>query len=782
MWCWTASPLLQPWNSYAYFRLSIDLPDRPTAAIVRISADSRYTLFVNGLRIHQGPARSFPHQQSYDTLDLADFLTAGPNSICAIVHQFGVPTAQSVYRDASGFLLDGLVETNAGSFPLHTPGQWLCRDATGWRKNVARLSPQLGFQEHFDADADEADWLLPSFDPDLATWKPPVTIAPVGGHPWTAMRARQAPLLGDEIVSFSSIVGQFSGENARGYKVAEDVFHLLLQETRKKAKPAFEDPDALLRDDDKASTLPPPPDGHFHLAVFDLGAVRTAHLILEIAQAAGDEIIDLLYLEELDKNSGPVVAAGKNAPGDRYRCRPGVQRWEAFCPKGFRYVALVFRNVEAPLKIRHVGARVIQTSVDASGSFECSDERLNAIYQAGVKTLAACMTDAYLDSPAHSQAQLWSDARQQFRAGVYVFEDIALLERGIVQIGQSQAADGSLHSHPPSDDPHGRSFDSMFAWIGTLWEHYFHTARKELLLACRPALDQLLVFLSGYERREGLLGELGGFAAFAQTAALYRNDFSAPLNLLYLQSLRWAGGIYEVLDLEMESIRTTSKADALAASIDKHFWDAKAKLWKDGFDAASGAPIDQASVYTNALALLLRLHPEAKPSLARDVILKAMNARRGKTIVPSPALAYCALDSVIESNLRSEAIDVIRAKWGAMLDRGATTLWEEWEGSTGSRCRGAAASPVYVLPQQILGVTPVTIGWSRVRIAPLVGALEFARGTIPSPRGPIRVEWEKAGEDQLAVRVELPEGTQGEFAGPLGETRLLESGASEFHT
>ena len=69
-----------------------------------------------------------------------------------------------------------------------------------------------------------------------------------------------------------------------------------------------------------------------------------------------------------------------------------------------------------------------------------------------------------------------------------------------------------------------------------------------------------------------------------------------------------------------------------------------------------------------------------------------------------------------------------------------------------------------------------------MRIAPLIGNLEFARGAVPSPHGTIRVEWEKVGEDQLAVRVELPEGIDGEFVGPLGETRELESGASEFHT
>src|SRR3954465_2014448 len=98
-WCWTRKHVSRPWNSYAYFRRSIELPARPRSAVIRISADARYTIFVNGKRIHLGPARSFPQFQSYGAVELADFLDAGPNAICAIVHQFGVPTFQSIYRD-----------------------------------------------------------------------------------------------------------------------------------------------------------------------------------------------------------------------------------------------------------------------------------------------------------------------------------------------------------------------------------------------------------------------------------------------------------------------------------------------------------------------------------------------------------------------------------------------------------------------------------------------------------------------------------------------------------
>jgi hypothetical protein len=757
-WCWTTPRVLRPWNTYAFFRRTVDLPDRPTSAVVRVSADARYTLFVNGRRVHHGPARSFPHAQSYDTLDLADFLTGGLNSICAIVHQFGVPTAQSVYRDASGFLLDGVVETHAGTFRIHTSDGWLCRRAAGWRQHVARFSADQGFQEHFDADADPADWTAPEFvASEEGGWKPPVVVAAAGGHPWVALHPRGAPLLVDELLPFAAMLAEFTGENARGYKVAEDVYHLPLQEARKKVKATFEAPEALLRDDDTVTTLPAPVDGHFHLAVFDLSQMRTGHIVIDV-DASGDEIIDILYLQEVDKSSAPLLRPDEaSSPADRYRCRPGVQRWESFSPRGFRYAALIFRNVEQPLRIRYVGLRTVQAAVDWSGELETSEAQLGAIYRAGVETLRACALDAYVDSPALTQSQQWFDAHLTSRAVLYAASDVSLLERGILQVAQSQGPDGSLHAHPPSDDPHARSPEAMCAWITSLWEQYQYTGHTHLLRDCQPTLDKLLDFLAN------TFPPLKDDAKVAATAWV---------SLLYLQALRHAASIYGVLALSAKSDPLLHKATALAQSIETTFWDPKAKAWKD--------PAADQTIVLSALALQLKLRPDPDSALAKELLHKPLMARRGKSL--SPALTAYALDALVQADCRSEALEIIQSRWGAMLDRGASTLWQHWDGADGSRAAGAAASPVYLLPQLVLGVSPMSAGWKRLRIRPLVGALEFARGVVPSPLGLIRVEWEKVGEDQLAVRVELPDGMEAEFIGPLGETRALESGASEFHT
>ncbi len=195
-WCWTRKHMSRPWNHYAYFRRVVELSTKPRSAVVRISADARYTLYVNAKRVHHGPARSFPHLQSFDTLDLASFLQVGANTICIIAHQFGVPTFQSMYRDASGVIVDGTIDLGSEQVSLQTPNDWLCRDAKGWRKDTVRLTIQLGFQEHFDADADPGDWMSPDFKAaEDEGWRKPVDLGPVGSHPWVAMEERGVPLL-----------------------------------------------------------------------------------------------------------------------------------------------------------------------------------------------------------------------------------------------------------------------------------------------------------------------------------------------------------------------------------------------------------------------------------------------------------------------------------------------------------------------------------------------------------------------------------------------------------
>src|SRR4029078_4211183 len=82
------------------------------------------------------------------------------------------------------------------------------------------------------------------------------------------------------------------------------------------------------------------------------------------------------------------------------------------------------------------------------------------------------------------------------------------------------------------------------------------------------------------------------------------------------------------------------------------------------------------------------------------------------------------------------ALNLMRERYGPMLRRGATTLWESFA-PTASLCHGFSATPVYQLSAEVLRVTPLAPGFRRFRLAPQPVDLTWARGVVPTIHGDI---------------------------------------------
>jgi len=103
-----------------------------------------------------------------------------------------------------------------------------------------------------------------------------------------------------------------------------------------------------------------------------------------------------------------------------------------------------------------------------------------------------------------------------------------------------------------------------------------------------------------------------------------------------------------------------------------------------------------------------------------------------------------------------------------MIDRGATTIWERWDGwseETGFQSAWMNSFNHYALGSVgewlyrfVLGIdqAPGTAGFGRLLLRPHPeGALNRARGSYRSARGLIRADWERAG-GQFTYRVDVP--------------------------
>lgn len=119
------------------------------------------------------------------------------------------------------------------------------------------------------------------------------------------------------------------------------------------------------------------------------------------------------------------------------------------------------------------------------------------------------------------------------------------------------------------------------------------------------------------------------------------------------------------------------------------------------------------------------------------------------------------------------ALDLIRQVWGLMLPQNTPyysgACWE-YVAQTGlpglgpgtSLAHGWAAGATPALSMYVLGGRPLTPGYRTFLVEPQPGDLSWARGRVPTPRGPVGIGW--AAGAHFTVTVDVPPGTLG-YAG-----------------
>ena len=154
------------------------------------------------------------------------------------------------------------------------------------------------------------------------------------------------------------------------------------------------------------------------------------------------------------------------------------------------------------------------------------------------------------------------------------------------------------------------------------------------------------------------------------------------------------------------------------------------------------------------------------------------------------AFMSCVIVKALQNLGEGEfALDVIRDYFGAMLDMGATTFWEDFDmawladsplpitalpsnerknihadygkscykGLRHSLCHGWSSGFIDFFFGYVLGITSTAVGYQSVSVTPHLCGLDFAEGELPTRYGNIYVRHElKNGVVKSTVR--LPDG------------------------
>ena len=148
-------------DRHVLFRKSFTLPQKPERAVLYITADDHYKLWINGGFVTEGPAPSYHFRFGYNAIDVTDRLRAGGNLIA--VHTLYQGLINRVWQ--SGDLRHGLILdlSTDGRVTVGSDESFLVSLHTGFRA-TGTAGYDTQFLEEYDSRVPEAGFERPEFD------------------------------------------------------------------------------------------------------------------------------------------------------------------------------------------------------------------------------------------------------------------------------------------------------------------------------------------------------------------------------------------------------------------------------------------------------------------------------------------------------------------------------------------------------------------------------------------------------------------------------------------
>jgi hypothetical protein len=684
--------------------------------------------------------------------------------------------------------LEGLPE------PLVSDASWRAWEERAYRADTPRMANHQSFIEWYDARLGQHGWQAPEFD-DRA-WPTAHAIPADQLAPWGAPAPRTVPLLTLVPRLPARIIETGLATPLPEYDPAEPkTLHLLLATARRRPAPLVQaSPGGLLP---LTFTAPADPRQAAY-AILDFAENAAGYLVYELEGTPGT-IVDCGYGEHCD--DGRVACA---AQGVRYvdRMVLGVGRlhYQLMLPKTLRYLLLEVRQGQATLHaVRH---DVSTCPVRWDGRFTApAAPALAAIWQAGAHTVQQCMEDIYMDTPRRERAGWLGDFLPEAMATYHAFGETRLARHSLELFLASQQPAGYLIGRYPSNDgPNMPSFTADFT--PAVADYVRHSGDVAFARACWPGIARVTAWFEQQRTADDLLVVTPTRRDPAQGYGYVLIDW-APLQLdgavtamvmHYLHHLEEAAWLAGMLEYAAAVAQLSALAERTRAALRTHCFDPARGVFVNC--VYEGRRSVRRGYQENLLALLWDIAtPAQAAALSRALlppdqplpILTADGAREYEHIaggtypwddavpVPlgSPYFDYFALAALFETGRGELALCHLRERYGALLARGSTTVWEDWAGEA-SRSHGWGAAATTVLGRYVLGVAPVSPGFAHCTVLPTPAGLPAAQGRVPTPHGAIQVAWEATGEG-LVMELLLPPGVTA-LAGLPGKGTLLVNG------
>lgn len=405
---------------------------------------------------------------------------------------------------------------------------------------------------------------------------------------------------------------------------------------------------------------------------------------------------------------------------------------------GFRFVCLEFGG--GTYRLKNVYAKSVTEKREIAGSFRCSDERLNEIYSVAQRTLLLCLQGGMIWDGIKRDRLVWiGDLHPETLGVLYTTADAENVANCI---------DFGAEETPPTDWMNGHTAYS-FWWILALYDYHRFTGDNAKV---GLYIDYLAKLIGNTNKFVSENGETDFPNYFLDWPTSGTADAVIGCNAL-LKIAAEKGG---------EILRFFGKDDFAAREIVRKLASAN-----------NAEPVAKQAVAMNYLA----------GNEDKNAATEKLAAGGAKGL--STFMSYYVLTAAKRCCGAETAVKMLKDYYGGMLDKGATSFWEdfdvEWIKDSGriddlpedgqkdihgdygkfcytgfrhSLCHGWSCGPIAFLTETILGAR-VSDGGKKITVEPSLCGLEFADGSIPTPYGKAEIRVRRAG-GETEVEITAP--------------------------
>ena len=530
--------------------------------------------------------------------------------------------------------------------------------------------------------------------------------------------------------------------------------------------------------------------------VIDFGQVMAGVCRIELEASAG-EVLTLEHGEVLDKEGNycnNILGRNKDQK-DVLVCKDGVQVFEPqFTYHGFRYVRVTGVKKE---QIKKAAALVIGTPLEKTGSFSCSDERLNALQHAIEWSTISNMFSIPTDCPQREKLGWTGDIQVYTKTGCFNYDLYNFLQAWLSNVRAEQTAEGEIPVVVPNLPKQDRTqrvmsgSNSSAAWgdacVLVPWYLYEIYGDKTVLLDNFEMMTNWLSYIKESaakkpENYEQLTEEQKARNPYLWTKQYHFGDWLIP-SLRALpdgvergtkETAAVVGSCFYAITVSyyIRVCKALGKKET-AAEYEKLLVKIKQAV-REEFVAEDG------TVGTGKLQGLyvIVLKAEVTEGTLKQRVLEKLTTlikENGDRLDTGFASVSYLLDELYDNGNEKVAYKLLfqekAPSWLYMIKNGATTMWENWlavkedgnvtDSSYNHYAFGCVGDFIY---RHIGGIQKTEAGYKKILFAPdFHCGLTESDCSVETPYGTAALHWKKTNAGTYEIDGEVPVGAEAEI-------------------